>query len=217
MAKFQHLYSTVAGHTPTNILRGQVAINIPDKLVYANDPAGRPQIISSGASGVSNASGLLGVHVPVAFYPVAQFGVTMTQTELQLRFTDDGTTASLSTVPIFIFGKIWWTDPISCPSSTAGAYSITLDTVNRVCSLSAVAVGNGRKTSGFINRVNGTANLVIYSDGIIYPWFYLEQSYSDTAGGPNNLFRISPFKTFGAIPVSQGFAGADASSYWGTV
>lgn len=215
MAKFQHLYSTTAGNVPSNILRGQVAINIPDQLVYADDPIGRPRVISSGVQGVPNASGLLGVHVPVAFHPVAQFGVTMTQSDVQGRFTDNGTTATLLPTPIFIFGKIWWTQQVSCPSSPAGAYSITIDTVNRACALNSVPSGTGRAISGVINRQNGTAILVIFSDSTIYPWFYLEQSYSSTAGGPTNLFRISPVKTFGSVPVSQGFAGAAATSYWG--
>lgn len=216
MAKIQHLYSITAGNQPTNILRGQVAINIPDQLVYADDPIGRPRVISSGVQGVANASGLLGVHIPTAFYPVAQFGVGMTQTDVQGRFTDDGTTATLLPVPIFVFGKLWWTQQISCPSSPAGAYSITIDTVNRACSMSSVPSGSGRLVSGVVNHQTGVAVLVFYSDATIYPWFYLEQAYGSVAGGaPSNVYRISPVKTFGSIPVSQGFAGAAATSYWG--
>jgi hypothetical protein len=215
MAKIQHLYSTVSGHKPTNLLRGQIAINIPDRLVYANDPAGRPQVLSSGNPGVSNPSGLLGVHVPILFHPVAQFGVTMTQADLQARFTDDGTTVKLETVPVFLFGTVWWTPELTCPSSPAGAYAIGFDMNARTVTLSAVSQGTARQRSGYINYTSMTAQLVVYSDSTIYPWFYLPQGFGN--GPDTNLYRLSPVKTFAAIPVSEGFAGANATAYWGNV
>jgi hypothetical protein len=46
MAKIQHLRSETAGDVPASLLRGQVAINIPDALVYANDPGGNVSVIS---------------------------------------------------------------------------------------------------------------------------------------------------------------------------
>lgn len=216
MAKFKHLYSTTSGHVPSSLLRGQLAINIPDKTVYANDPMGRPAVISSGTAGLANATSATAVHIKTAFHPVAQFGVGLTQAQLQTLFTDNGTTATLQTVPIFVFGKLWWTPTVSMASSTAGAYALTLDTVNRSVGISAVAQGSGRNSSGYVQYSNGVAYLVFYSDATIYPWFYLPQGYSTFTGGSINVYRISPVRTFGAIPVSQGFAGAAASAYWGT-
>lgn len=215
MAKIQHLISTVSGRVPSSLVRGQVAINVPDQTVYASDPSGTPRVLSSGLPGVPNASGLLDVHIPTAFYPIAQFGVGMTQTDLQARFTDNGTTATLQSVPIFVFGKIWWTPEISCPSISPGAYAIDLDTINRTAVLRSVPTGAGRVSSGSVNHTSGFASIVFFSDATIYPWFYLEQAFSSNPGGDTYVFRISPVQTFGAIPVSLGFAGAAATSYWG--
>jgi hypothetical protein len=215
MAKFEHLYSTVSGHTPASLLRGQIAINIPDRTIYANDPTGRILPISSGVAGLANAAGATAVHINVNFHPVAQFGVGLTQQQLQTLFVDNGTTATLQTVPIFVFGRIWYTPVVSMASSTAGAYALNLDTVNRTVSMSAYPTGSNRNTSGFVQYSNNTATLVFYSDSTIYPWFYLPQGYSTNPGGSINVYRVSPIKTFGAIPVSAGFAGAAATSYWG--
>jgi hypothetical protein len=214
MAKFKHLYSTTSGHVPQSLLRGQLAINVPDQTVYANDPMGRVQPISTGAPGLANVSQATAVHINVNFYPVAQFGVGLTQAQVQTLFVDNGTTATLQTVPIFVFGKLWWTPVISMPSSTAGAYALNLDTVNRTVSMAAYPTGSNRNTSGFVQYSNGTATLVFYSDSLIYPWFYLPQGYSTNPGGSINVYRISPYQTFGAIPVSIG-AAMVPGSYWG--
>lgn len=216
MAKFKHLYSTTSGHVPASLLRGQIAINIPDQAIYANDPMGRVAQISSGVAGLANANASVAPHIKTAFHPVAQFGVGLTQAQLQSLFVDNGTTATLQTVPIFMFGKLWWTPVVSTASSPAGAYSLTLDTVNRSVAMASVPTGSGRNNSGYLSYSTGVANLVFYSDSTIYPWFYLPQGYSTFTGGSINVYRISPVRTFGAVPVSQGFAGAPATAYWGT-
>lgn len=209
MAKIQHLLSETAGHVPASLLRGQVAINIPDAVIYANDPGGNVSVISSGASGVANASSLTGVHMPNNFMPVCQLGPGMTQTQLQALFTDNGTTATYNNIPIFAMGRLWWTGVISCPSSVGGAYAVTLNLANRTATLSAFTPA---ANSGMINYTANTVQVVVYSNSTIYPWFYIPM-YS--AAGTAVLLRISPTKTFGAIPVSAGFAGAPATSYWG--
>lgn len=218
MAKVQHLYSTTSGNVPATLVRGQLAINIPDQLVYANDPVGRAKVISSGVPGLAGAMGSVGVHIPNALHPVAQFGVTLNQTDLQSRFLNNGTTVTLLTVPIFVFGRVWWTNQVQCPVSSAGAYSLTLDTVGRTVTMQAVPQGTGRASSGYLNYTTRVATLVIYSDSTIYPWFYLQQGFGDTIanGSGVQVYRISPVQTFGAIPVSTGFAGAPAATYWGT-
>jgi hypothetical protein len=209
MAKIQHLLSETAGYVPASLLRGQVAINIPDALVYANDPGGNVAVISSGASGVANASGLTGVHLPNNFMPVCQLGPGMTQTQLQALFTDNGTTATYSNIPIFAMGKLWWTGTLTCPSSAGGAYAVTLNLNARTAQLAAFTPA---ANSGSVNYSSNTIQIVVYSNSTIYPWFYIPM-YS--AAGTAVLLRISPTKTFGAIPVSSGFAGAPATAYWG--
>lgn len=209
MAKIKHLLSETAGHVPSGLIRGQVAINIPDKLVYANDPSGTPSVISSGNSGVANATGFLGVHIPNNFMPVAQLGPGLTPAQTQALFTDDGTTATYNNIPVFALGKLWWTGVVTCPSSAAGSYSINIDTVNRTASLAAFAPAI---SSGIVNYTTGVIQLVVHSNSTTYPWFYVP---TISSSGGASLLRISPIQTFGAIPVSAGFAGAAATSYWG--
>lgn len=212
MAKVQYLYSMVAGNVPASLVRGQLAINIPDKIVYAATPDGKVAPVSNGNAGVPNASSLLGVHIPIMYHPIAQFGPGYTEAQLTSMFTDNGTTAAMQAVPVFAFGTKWYVPATSCPSINTGAYALTINTIART----AVLSGQGLPlpaNSGTIDYVNKTVTLFIKSDGHIYPWFYLPQ-YSGVSNG-TTLFRISPYKTFGAIPVSVGFPGAAASSYWG--
>jgi hypothetical protein len=197
MAKIQHLRSET------------VAINIPDALVYANDPAGNVAVISSGAAGVADASSFTGVHIPNNFMPACQLGPGMTQAQLQALFVDNGTTATYSNIPIFAMGTLWWTGTLTCPSSAGGAYAVTLNLTSRTATLAAFTPA---ANSGSISYSANTIQIVVYSNGTIYPWFYIPM-YS--AAGTAVLLRISPTKTFGAIPVSAGFAGAPATSYWG--
>jgi hypothetical protein len=209
MAKIQHLVSETAGHVPASLLRGQVAINVPDKLVFANDPAGNVAVISSGASGAANASSLTGVHMPNNFMPACQLGPGMTQAQLTALFTDDGTTATYNNIPIFAMGKLLWTGTLTCPHSAGGAYAVTINLTNRTATLAAFTPASN---SGSISYTANTIQIVVYSNGTIYPWFYIPM-YS--AAGTAVLLRISPTQTFGAIPVSSGFAGAPATAYWG--
>jgi hypothetical protein len=209
MAKIQHLRSETAGDVPASLLRGQVAINIPDALVYANDPGGNVSVISSGAAGVQNASSQTGVHIPNNFMPACQLGPGMTQTQLQALFSDNGTTATYNNIPIFAMGTLWWTGTLTCPSSAGGVYAVTLNLTNRTATLAAF---NPTTNSGSISYSSNTVQIVVYSNSTIYPWLYIPM-YS--ASGTAVLLRISPTKTFGAIPVSAGFAGAPATSYWG--
>jgi hypothetical protein len=209
MAKIQHLLSETAGDIPVSLLRGQVAINIPDEIVYANDPAGNVAVISSSATGVQDASSLTGVHIPNDFMPVCQLGPGMTQTQLQALFTDNGTTATYNNIPIFAMGTLWWTGTLTCPSSPGGAYSVSLNLTSRTATLAAFTPTTN---SGNISYTANTVSVVVYSNGTIYPWFYIPM-YSGS--GTAILLRISPTQTFGAIPVSSGFAGAPATSYWG--
>lgn len=218
MAKFQHLISTVAGHVPASLRRGQLATNIPDKIVYAEDPTGIVAPISNGNVGVANASSLLGAHIPVKFHPVAQFGVGMTQAQLTALF-NIGTTAILGAVTVFALGRRWYIPPLSCPVSPIGAYLLGVNTVGRAASLNPLTATQAN--SGVFNEITGNFNMVVYSDSTIYPWFYLPSFQGIPNGTPGDSngdcswYRISPVKTFGAIPVSAGFAGAAATSYWG--
>lgn len=212
MAKVQHLHSETAGNVPSSLLRGQLAINIPDKIVYANTPDGKVAPISNGNAGVANANSLLGVHIPVMYHPVAQFAPGYTEAQLTSMFTDDGVTAALPAIPVFAFGTKWYVPATSCPSINTGAYIMTINTVTRSASLSGQGIPLPAY-SGTIDYVNKVVTLVIKSDGHIYPWFYLPQ-YRGLSYG-TTLFRISPYRTFGAIPVSTGFPGANAASYWG--
>jgi hypothetical protein len=212
MAKIQHLYSTTAGHVPASLSRGQLGVNFPDKLVYAATPDGKVKTISSGNAGIANASSLLGVHIPVNLHPIAQFAPGYTETDLGTKFSDDGTTATLQTVPIFMFGTLWYTPTVACPSVTSGAYQLTMDCVARTVSMQGFVTPH--VGSGSLNYATKQAQIVIRSDGHIYPWFYVPETLGQS-NGPVMLFRISPYKTFGAIPVSAGFAGAAATSYWG--
>jgi hypothetical protein len=213
MAKIQHLLSETAGHVPSGLLRGQAAINIADKLVYANDPSGNASVISSGATGLQNASSYLGVHMPTSFMPVAQLGPGMTQAQLQALFTDNGTTATYNNIPIFCMGKLWWTGKITCPSSASGAYQVTINAATRTATLTSLSPTT---RSGTINYTANTFSIVVYSEaGVIYPWFYLPIYNPTGTTGTTDLLRVSFTKTFGAIPVSAGFAGAAATSYWG--
>ena len=207
--KIQHLRSETAGHVPASLQRGQVAINVPDQIVYANDPGGNVAAISSGAAGVPNASSMTGVHIPNNFMPACQLGPGLTQTQLQALFTDNGTTATYSNIPIFAFGTLWWTGTLTCPSSAGGVYAVTLNLSSRTANLAAFTPTTN---SGSLNYSTNTVQIVVYSNSTIYPWFYLPV-YSPS--GTAILLRISPTKTFGAIPVSAGFAGAPATSYWG--
>lgn len=213
MAKFEHLYSTVSGNVPASLLRGQLATNIPDKAVYAEAPDGTVSQISNGNPGIAQASNYLGVHIPSFLHPVAQFGVGYTEAQLGTKFTDNGTTATLQTVPIFMFGSLWYNPVVSCPSVASGAYQLVMDCVARTVSLQGFVTPH--TGSGTLNYQNQQATLVIRSDGHIYPWFYLPETFGQS-NGPVMLFRISPYKTFGAIPVSTGFAGAAAAAYWGS-
>jgi hypothetical protein len=209
MAKIKHLVSETAGTVPASLLRGQVAINVPDKLVYANDPSGKVSVISSGSAGLAGASGALGVHMPTKFMPACQLGPGLTQEQLTTLFTSDGTTITYNNIPIFALGQLWWTGKLTCAVSASGVYVVTVDTVNRTARIDA---SNAAANSGNINYSTGVFQVVVFSNGIIYPWFYLP-AYSNS--GTAVLLRISPTKTFGAIPVSEGFAGAPATSYWG--
>lgn len=215
MAKIQHLYSATPGNVPGSLVRGQVAINIPDKIVYANDPFGNVAPISNGNAGVANASSLLGGHIPTQFHPVAQFGVGMTESQLTSGFTDDGTTATMQPTRVFVMGKAYYTPVLTCASSSIGFYVLALNVQTRTVQLlpkGTVDIGSGASTFRYDT---GDVRMVIKSDGHIYPWFYLPVAYS-AAGQTVSAFRISPYQTFGAIPVSTGFPGANAASYWGT-
>jgi hypothetical protein len=187
--------------------------------VYAERPDGQVKPISNGNAGVANAATLLSLHIPVQFHPVAQFGVGYTQAALSAKFSDNGTTASLATVPIFVFGRLWYTPPVSCPSSGASnkAYALNLDFGNRTCTMAAYDPSSGSSglSSGKVNYAANTATLVFASEGAVYPWFYLMKSLGDGVANTCDLYRISPTKTFGAIPVAAGFPGAAAASYWG--
>lgn len=216
MAKVQHLYTTTPGTVPPSLLRGQVAINIPDKIVYANDPFGNVAPISNGNPGVANASSLLGVHIPVQFHPVAQFGVGMTEAQLTAAFVDTGTTATLQHVKVFVMGKAYVTPVLTCASSSIGAYRLALNVQTRAISMVPIEVADVGSGASTINYSTGDVRLFIRSDGHIYPWFYLPIGYS-AAGQTVSAFRVSPYQTFGAIPVSAGFPGANATSYWGNI
>jgi hypothetical protein len=209
MAKIQHLYSVTSGDVPPSLLRGQIAIDFPDQIVYANTPGGTPTPISSGAAGLSNASSYLGVHIPNNFMPACQLGPGMTQSQLQALFVDNGTTATYSNIPIFALGLLIWTGTLTCPSSAGDVYAVTINLTNRTAVLGPFTPTTN---SGSINYTANSIQIVVYSNSTIYPWFYIPQ-YSPS--GTAVLLRISPTQTFGAIPVSAGFAGAAATSYWG--
>ena len=217
--KVQHLYSTTAGDVPASLLRGQLAVNIPDKTVWAATPDGTVKQISNGNPGVANASSMLNVHIPTQLHPVAQLGVGYTQPQLQAKFNVGSSTVSLQTVPVFALGQVWYTPPLSCALSSVGAYLLFVNTVARTAALSPLT--GIPSTSGTFNAINGNFNIVIYSDSIIYPWFYvpafkgIANGSPGSANGDCSLYRISPTKTFGAIPVSAGFPGTAATSYWG--
>lgn len=215
MAKFSHLDSTVSGHVPASLLRGQLAVNSADQAVFTLAPDGQIVQISSGKPGLASASGSLGVHIPVWLHPVAQFAPGYTEAQVGAKFTDNGTTATLQCVPLFIFGQKFYTPAtLSCPSINTGVYYLIGNVLTRTISL----VGQGAPlpaVSGSLNYSTGDFTLFIQSDGHIYPWFYLLEGRSSSIAGIVNIVRISPYKTFGAIPVSTGFAGAAATSYWG--
>lgn len=207
--KYQHLHSGTPGKVPVSLQRGQLAVNTADKIVFASDLLGNVKPISSGSSGAQNAMSALGVHIPVNFMPVAQLGPGMSQTDLQARFSDDGTTVTYNNIPIFALGRLWWTGTLTSPHSPVGSYAVTLDIGNRTASL---GMFTPTSNSGVMNYQTNIITLVVYSDGTISPWFYIP-AYSNP--GMATLLRISETKTFGAIPVSTGFAGAPATSYWG--
>jgi len=219
MAKVQHLYSLTSGHVPASLLRGQMAINMPDQTVYALTPDGQVKAISRGTAGVANASGLTGVHIPVNYMPVAQLAPGYTQAQLTAKFNIGTSTVSLGTIPIFALGRTWYIPPQTCAVSPIGAYLLWLNTPARTALLSPMTAATS--TSGGFNAINGNFNMVVWSDGQTYPWFYLPNWQGQQNGAPGvtpgdcSWFRVSPFKTFGAIPVSQGFPGAAATAYWG--
>ena len=221
MAKFEHLLSTVSGDIPSALNRGQLAVNLPDQLVYATTPDGMISPISSGVPGVANASTLLGVHVPTQFEMVAQFAPGYIAGQLLSLFTIGSTTAVLQTLPIFALGTLIYTPVLSCPVAASGAYILTVDLVARTASIAGVS-GTLLPSSGTFNPINNTFSMVFYSDSTIMPWFYVPayQGIPNGTVGSNPgdclWYRISPIQTFGAIPVSTGFAGAAATSYWGT-
>lgn len=212
MAKFSHLLSETAGHVPASLLRGQLAVNIADNVVYASDPAGIIRQVSNGNAGSANAAGALGPHVPISLHPVAQFGVGFSEAQLASRFTDDGTTATLLPVPIFMFGRLWYTPGnLTCPSSSIG-YQLVGNVNNRTITMQGATASN---VSGSLDYGSGAFTLAFKSDGHLYPWFYLQDSVGIAGSLQVALYRISPYKTWGAVPVSQGFPGAPATSYWG--
>jgi hypothetical protein len=221
MAKFEHLLSTVSGDIPATLTRGQLAVNIPDQLVYAPTPDGLVSVISSGVPGVANASTLLGVHVPTQFEMVAQFAPGYTQAQIASKFVIGATTVTLQTVPIFALGILMYTPVLTLPIAASGAYMLSIDLVARTCVLSSLS-GTLLPSSGTFNPINNTFSMVFYSDSTILPWFYVPayQGIPNGTVGSNPgdclWYRISPVQTFGAIPVSNGFAGAAAASYWGT-
>lgn len=219
MAKVQHLYSLTSGHVPASLLRGQMAINMPDQTVYANAPDGTVKAVSKGTPGVANASGLIGVHIPANFMPVAQLAPGYTQAQLTAKFNIGTSTVTLGTIPIFALGRTWYIPPLSCGVSAVGAYLLTVNIATRAASLTPMTATT--PTSGTFNAIANYFSMVVWSDGQTYPWFFLPAWQGAANGAPGSIngdcgwYRISPFKTFGAIPVSQGFPGAAATAYWG--
>lgn len=214
MAKVKHYYSEVAGHVPATLLRGQIGITIPDQTVYAPTPDGQVKPISSGKAGVANANTLLGVHIPVDFHPVVQFAPGYTQQQLQAKWNVTDSAASLDVVPVFGLGRLFYTPPLTCALSANGIYQLTITASTRSASLTPVS--SPLNISGSFNPVTGNFSIIIVSENQIAPWFYVQSSQGFDTVGDVYLYRISDRKTFGAIPVSQGFAGAPAQSYWGT-
>jgi len=213
MAKVQHLYSNNPGAVPSTLLRGQVFINIPDQTVYAPDPTGNIQKFSAGAPFVANASSLLNVHIPTDFHPVAQFGINETAASLTAKFNIAGGTVTMSPVAVFALGQLFYLPETTCPVGTNGNYLLTVDTGARTAVLEDTAALDN---SGTFNPLAGTFSMVVYSNGQTYPFFYLAGAQGTDDTGDCSWYRISPFQTFGAIPVSTGFAGAPATAYWGT-
>lgn len=221
MAKIEHLFSITSGNIPSTLSRGQLATNFPDLTVYGPAPDGLISPISIGTPGVANASTLLGVHVPIQFEMVAQFAPGYTQAQVTSKFVIGATTVTLGVVPIFALGTLMYTPVLTCPIAASGAYILTVDLVARTCVLASLS-GTLLASSGAFNPINNTFSMVFYSDSTIIPWFYVPayQGIPNGTSGSNPgdclWYRISPIQTFGAIPVSTGFAGAAATSYWGT-
>ena len=239
MAKFEHLYSTTAGDVPTSLGQGQIAINVTDKIVYSAAPDGTIMEVSNGIAGLSSVSSYLSAHLTQPYHPVIQFCPGYTQAQCEAAFTNNGTTATLSPVPIYAFGQTFYTPELSCPAVSGNGvyYYLQIDFANRggintFMTASTTSIGS----SGVLNPIGQIFTMVIVSECTnIFPWFYIP-AYQGLANGTSvasafpvngniNLYRISTVPTFGAIPVSTGFPGytatADTSgttpSYWGSL
>ncbi|QRE00299.1 hypothetical protein [Burkholderia phage BCSR5] len=221
MAKVQHLFTTTKGAVPpaASLLRGQLSINIPDQNVHALTPDLKVGVVSSGVQGMPNAMGSTGVHVPVDLHPVAQFAPGYTNAEIAAKFRVSGGTATLDIVPLFAFGRLWYIPKSSCPVSPIGLYYVFLDGIARSAAIGSLAAAPSH--SGKIIPRLQQGSFVFQSDGAIRPWFYMQGSRGLANGTPGEqdgtvlIYRVSDVKVSGGIPVSQGFAGADATSYWG--
>jgi hypothetical protein len=193
-----------------------VGINIPDQKVYAPTPDGTIDVISSGVAGLSNPSAALGVHIPVQFHPVAQFAPGYTSSELTTAFTIGTSLATLQTISVFALGRLWYiAGPMTCPKAASGAYQLAFNTGTKAATLSGLT-SPLPANSGTINPLTNDVTLVFMSESVnIQSWFYIPQWQAADTAGNVPIFRVSNVQTFGAIPVSTGFPGAAAATYWG--
>lgn len=223
MASFIEYYSIVAGRIPDPALmtQGQLAVNVPDQTVYALMPDGTVGPVSRySSSGIVPTTADFGLHTPVSLSNISQWGAGLSAADLSSRCVVGASGFSTNNyIPVFTLGVLLFIPPVSCGVSANGAYQVTI-TLGATNTAVAAPVTDAltNATSGSLNISSQQVELVVYSDGQTYPFFYLpnaiNRSTSDPATTP--LYRISPYKTFGAIPVSAGPAAQPATAYWGT-
>lgn len=235
MAAFIEYFSTVAGHVPTasvppvppavtpttTMVPGSLAVNVADQTIYALAPDGSIIPVSRYSSaGITPTASDLSLHTPVAMSNISQWGVGLSSTDLSARCVVDASGFSTNNyIPVFTLGILLFIPPVSCGVSANGAYQVTITlgaTNTAVAEPVTTALTNA--TSGSLNLNSQQVQLVVYSDGQTYPFFYLPNALDSSTIDPSSisLFRISPYKTFGAIPVSTGPAAQPATAYWGT-
>lgn len=221
MASFIEYYSSVAGNKPlpANMSPGQLAVNIPDQTIYAQLPDGSIGPVSKyDAASITPSASDFALHVPPYLSDICQFGIGLTSTQLNALFTVGASGLTTSNyIPIFALGLKLWIPPLSCAVSPVGAYQVTV-TLGVDNTAVATPLAALQATSGSLSQASQQVTMVIYSNGQTYPWFYLPNGINRSTDDPGatSLFRISPFETFGAIPVSTGPAAQAATSYWGT-
>lgn len=220
MGTFVDYYSTVAGAVPqaANLNQNELAVNIADQVIYTLMPDNTVGVLSKyDPAGVTTQASDFSLHVPVAQMDICQWGVGLSQVDLSSRVVVDASGFRTTTyVPVYALGRKLWVPPVSCGVSSVGAYTLSLSLLTP--SVSAAPLSSLQTNSGTLAAPTQSVTLVVYSDGQTYPWFYLPNSVNRSTSDPSftYLYRISPFKTFGAIPVSQGPAAQAATSYWGT-